>query len=105
MRPRPTPLQASTPRRSSKTNLDLYRDEHYYGDVKFSIYNTDTETYLCGVNIGIAGQETVSNDTGYVSVFIPLEKQQQYYIVACDYSLGNDTVYVPCGTSDVVLVK
>lgn len=85
--------------------LNICRDEHYYGDVNFSLYNTDTETYPSSIHVSIAGQKAVSNDTGYVSVFIPLEKQQQYYIVTCDHPLVNDTVYVPCGTSDVVLVK
>lgn len=85
--------------------LDIYRDEHYYGNVSFRLYNPDTETYLNGVGIKIAGIETISNPNGCVSVFVPLEQQEQYYIITCPLPLENDTIFMPCGVSDVVVVK
>lgn len=85
--------------------LDICRNEHYYGDVSFRLYNPDTETYLNSVGIKIAGIETISDSNGCVSVFVPLERQQQYYIITCPLSLENDTIFMPCGVSDVVVVK
>ena len=85
--------------------LDIQRDEHYYGNVSFRLYNPDTETYLNGVSIKIAGIETISNPNGCVSVFVPLEQQQEYYIVTCPLPLEKDTITMPCGVSDVIVVK
>ena len=85
--------------------LDIRRDEHYYGNVSFRLYNPNTETYLNGVSIKISGIETISNSTGRVSVFVPLEQQEQYYIISCPLPLENDTIFMPCGVSDVVVVK
>jgi len=85
--------------------LDVYRDEHYYGDVSFYLYNTETETHSVGLSVGLAGQEAVSDSTGRVSFFVPLEQQRTYYIVTCAYPLANDTVVMPTGASDVVFIK
>lgn len=85
--------------------LDIQRDEHYYGNVSFRLYNPSTETYLNGVSIKIAGIETISDLKGWVSVFVPLEQQEQYYIIICPLPLENDTIFMPCGVSDVIVVK
>lgn len=85
--------------------LDIRRDDHYYGNVEFGLYNTDTETYPSGVHVSIAGLEAITDDTGHVSISVPLEKQQRFYIVISELPLENDTIYMPCGTNDVVLVK
>lgn len=85
--------------------LDIRRDEHYYGDVRFRLYNIDTESYPSNVSISFADMEVFSDTTGLVTGFIPLEKQQRYYLITCPLPLANDTVFMPCGASDVVLVK
>lgn len=85
--------------------LDICRDEHYYGDVSFRLYQIDTESYPSNVSISLASMEVFSDSTGYVSCFVPLEKQQPYYRITCPLPLANDTVFMPCGVSDVVLVK
>ncbi len=90
---------------NSNVMLDVYRDEHYYGDVSFYLYNTETETHSVGLSVGLAGQEAVSDSTGRVSFFVPLEQQRTYYIVTCAYPLANDTVVMPTGASDVVFIK
>jgi len=88
-----------------KMTLDIRRDEHYYGDVSFRLYHPGTETYPDGVVVGLNGLETVSDANGRVSFFVPLDRQQRYYLVTCPLPLENDTVFMPCGTNDVVLVK
>lgn len=90
---------------NTNITLDLHRDEHYYGDVSFYLYNPETETHLIDLGVGLAGQEAVSDSTGRVSFFVPLEQQRTYYIVTCAYPLANDTVVMPTGASDVVFIK
>lgn len=90
---------------NTNVTLDIRRDEHYYGDVSFYLYNTETETHPIGLGVGLAGQEAVSDSTGRVSFFIPLEQQRTYYIVTCAYPLVNDTIVMPTGASDVIFIK
>lgn len=85
--------------------LDIHRDEHFYGDVSFQIFSLETETFLSGVKVSINGQEATSDANGRINTFIPLEKQQPCYIINCPLPLENDTVFMPCGTNDVVLIK
>ena len=87
------------------TTLNIYRNELIFGMVNFRIYNPEKGNYSENVIVELEGQEAVSDTTGKVSLFIPLEKQRRYYVVTCSLSLENDTVYMPCGKDDVILVK
>lgn len=84
--------------------LDIQRDEHYYGNVSFLIKDR-AENHLKGVKVNIAGIEATSDSTGRVSVFVPLEQQQKYYIVSCAFPLENDTMKMPSGATYVFVVK
>lgn len=88
-----------------KITLDIYRDVHYYGDVKFKLYDPNAESNVNNVDICIAGLATTSDSTGFVSLLVPLENQQKYYIVSCQLPLEKDTIYMPSGTDDVILVR
>lgn len=85
--------------------LDIRRDEHYYGEVSFSLFNFDTEEFQSDVKLSVAGIEATSDHSGHVSLFVPLEKQQEYYIVTCQLPLENDTVFMPSGENDILIVK
>ena len=85
--------------------LNIRRDVSVYGKVNFRIFNPDTETYVGNATIKLAGQEAVSDSCGHVSLFVPLEKQQRYYIITSPLQLENDTMYMPCGKDDVVLTQ
>ena len=85
--------------------LNIERDNSVFGKVNFRIYNPNTEMYVGNTPISLAGQETVSDPNGHVSLFVPLEKQQRYYIITGPFQFENDTVYMPCGKDDVVLTQ
>ena len=85
--------------------LNLCRNDSVFGKVDFRIYNQNTETYVGNTTISIAGQETVSDSCGRVSLFVPLVKQQRYYIVTGPLPFENDTVYMPSGKDDVILTR
>ena len=40
-----------------------------------------------------------------VTLSIPLEKQRKAYKIKTDLTLVNDSIFMPCGEDDVILVK
>ena len=90
----------------AKSNtLVLHRDPSVYGDIHFTLYNVETETPMSGVTLKIEGQEVVSDENGHVALQLPLDMQKKVYTIKTDVALLNDTIVMPCGDDDVVLVK
>lgn len=90
----------------AKSNtLVLHRDPSVYGDIHFTLYNVETETPMSGVTLKIEGLEVVSDENGHVALQLPLDMQKKVYTIKTDVALLNDTIVMPCGDDDVVLVK
>lgn len=90
----------------AKSNtLVLHRDPSVYGDIHFTLYNVETETPMSGVTLKIEGQEVVSDENGHVALQLSLDMQKKVYTIKTDVALLNDTIVMPCGDDDVVLVK
>ena len=90
----------------AKSNtLVLHRDPSVYGDIHFTLYNVETETPMSGVTLKIEGQEVVSDENGHVALQLPLDMQKKVYTIKTDVALLNDTIVMPCGDDDVVLLK
>ena len=90
----------------AKSNtLVLHRDPSVYGDIHFTLYNVETETPMSGVTLKIEGQEVVSDENGHVALQLPFDMQKKVYTIKTDVALLNDTIVMPCGDDDVVLVK
>lgn len=85
--------------------LNLFRDPTVYGNVHFLLWNPEDEVAVTNERVNIAGYEAVSDEDGYVNLFIPLEKQQHYYLVKASRPLENDTLTMPCGDSYGILIK
>lgn len=85
--------------------LSIMRDPSIYGDVHFRIYDPEKEKGISNVKIIINGFETISDSKGYVSLFIPLENQNIFYTIKASNLLFNDTIYMPSGDNDVVLIN
>ena len=90
---------------SRNVTLNLQRDPAVYGDVHFRLFNPDTETFLSNKAIRIDGIETLSDDQGNVSLFIPLASQKTSYPVTADFPLLSDSLHMPCGNDDVILTQ
>ena len=82
--------------------LDIRRDPAVYGNVKFGLWNPETETFIGGVKLEVAGQTVTTDKDGQVSMFIPLEQQRKTYQVKAPFPLYNDMITMPCGESDVI---
>ena len=82
--------------------LDIRRDPDVFGKVKFGLWNPETETFIGGVKLEIAGQTVTTDGDGQVSMFVPLEQQRKTYQVKAPFRLYNDMITMPCGESDVI---
>lgn len=82
--------------------LDIRRDPTVYGNVKFGLWNPETESFIGGVKLEIAGQTVTTDKDGQVSMFVPLEQQRKTYQVKAPFTLYNDVIAMPCGESDVI---
>ena len=85
--------------------LDIYRNPKVYGDVRFRLWNPDKERGVANASVEIAGQKATSDGEGRVTLFVPLDIQQKAYGIDSQLTLENDTIYMPCGDDDVILVR
>ena len=82
--------------------LDIRRDPSVYGNVKFGLWDPETETFISGTRLEVAGQVVTTDKEGQVSLFVPLEQQRKTYLVKAPFPLYNDIITMPCGESDVI---
>ena len=82
--------------------LNIHRDPKVYGQVSFGLWNPETETFITGTRLEVAGQVVTTDKEGHVSLFVPLEKQRKTYQVKAPFPLYNDMLSMPCGESDVI---
>jgi hypothetical protein len=90
---------------SKNITLNLYRNDSIYGNVRFRLYNPNTEQYLSNVKLGTAGQEAYTDDEGRVAFFVPLKNQRMYYLITSPLPLSQDTVFVPCDGESTIMTK
>ena len=77
--------------------VNVARDPAVYGDIRFRIYDPQTEQYLSGVEVLIEGQTVWSDETGLVTLTIPLAAQKKTYPIMASVPLHEDSLYLPCG--------
>ncbi len=82
--------------------LNLYRDPKVYGEVRFSLWDPETERFIPGSKVEVAGQSAVSDKDGLVVLSVPLAEQRKTYRVKAAFPLYNDIITMPSGESDVV---
>ncbi len=85
--------------------LNISRDPVIYGDVHFLLWNPGKEKPVAHTKVFIGEYETISDENGRVSLKISLEAQRCAYPVKTETLLENDTIYMPCGENDVLLIR
>ena len=90
---------------TKNTLLQVRRDPSVYGDVHFKLWNINTEEPIDSTLVRIAGLEALSDADGMVTLTIPLEKQRKAYKINAELDLVNDSIFMPCGEDDVIIVQ
>ena len=88
-----------------KNIIEIRRDESVYGNVHFLLWNPIEEKCVSNCELSINNEPTRTNSSGYVTQFIPLNKQKTRYHIAASVPLETDSIYMPCGKDDVILTK
>lgn len=86
-------------------NLNIDRDIEPYGNIRFLLWDANTEKGVSGIAVTIAGISSTTDDDGRFEIHIPLEKQQQRYRVSCGIPLENDILIMPTTESTILLMK
>ena len=90
---------------TKSTLLHVKRDPTVYGNIHFKLWNINTEESIDSTMVSIQGQQAFSDTNGMVTLTIPLEKQRKAYRINTDLVLLNDSIFMPCGEDDVILVQ
>ena len=90
---------------NQQTELYLYRDPMMYGNIHFRLWNIATEEPVAMAMVEIEGQQAQSDENGLVTLSIPLERQRKAYKIKTDLPLVNDSIFMPSGEDDVILVE
>lgn len=77
----------------------------FNGDVHFFVWNPKKEEFVANAVIQIGGIEAISDDNGFVKMFVPLQLQNTKYEVKTSVELENNIKTMPSGKYDVMLVK
>ena len=85
--------------------VNIARDPAVYGDIHFRIWEPLTETSLSGVEVSIGGHTVQSDETGLVSLTVPLPEQRKTYPISATLPLQEDSIYMPCGENDCLFKK
>lgn len=83
----------------------LKRDEKIYGDVKFRLWDPYSERAIPNTEIFIEGHTVYSDENGLVSLHIPIDEQRPFYKIRAALHFENDSIFMPCGTDDVLIVE
>jgi hypothetical protein len=90
---------------AEELTLGIRRDPEPYGNVIFTLWDTETGAGKAGVGISIAGVDAVSDADGRVRLTIPLERQDTTYVVHSTVPLRDSLLRMPLTESNVLVVK
>ena len=91
---------------SKNVRIDVRRNPEVFGNIRFKLWNPNTEQTSSNTEMDIDGHPAKSDTNGYVSLTIPLAEQKTSYpISSSTISLTDKTITLPCGPDDVIIFK
>lgn len=90
---------------SKNVCINVRRNPDVFGNVRFKLWNPDTERTSANTEVDIDGHFAKSDANGYVSLTIPLAEQKVSYPVSSSISLVDKTITLPCGPDDVIIFE
>ena len=88
---------------SENLTIDIARNPQVYGSVRFKLWNG--EKSLPNVSLSIDGHPVKTDKEGVAILTIPLAEQKTVYQVLAPMPLEYDSIHMPCGPDDIMIVK
>ncbi len=85
--------------------LRVSRDPAVYGEIRKRLWDWKREAGVADTPVKIDRWETVSDADGYVALTVPLESQKENYIIEIPSWNLRDTVFMPCGEGQVIILE
>ena len=85
--------------------LEMRRNAQVYGRVCFTLWDAARERPIPHVAMKIHGHAVQTDASGKVQLLIPLAEQRRSYAIEAEVPLEVDSIYMPCGTNDYVLIR
>lgn len=85
--------------------ISVSRKPEVYGDVRFKIYDSAEERFVTDADVRVDGRMMQCDASGVYHTTVPIERQATYYVVQADVVLENDTIFVPCGDTAVLMMR
>lgn len=82
--------------------LPIRRDSRVYGEFRFRIWSMKKECTFPGAEVSVDGHKAIADDSGYITLSLPLEKQRVCYHVTCRTPSVDGKLCVPCGPDAVL---
>lgn len=91
---------------SKSVILDIYRNPATYGNLRFKLWNPETEQTAANTEIVIDGHQVISDANGFVELTVPLAEQKtRYQVSSTELNLEDSIVNGKCGPNDVIRFK
>lgn len=85
--------------------LKISRDPAVYGNIRKKLWDWKKETGVSNASVKINQWDATSDADGIVTMTIPLEQQQEYYIIEIPSWNATDTVFMPCGEGQIIILE
>ena len=90
---------------AEELTLSIRRDPSPYGNVIFTLWDTEAGAGKAGVGVTIAGVDAVSDADGRVRLTVPLERQDTTYVVHSTVPLRDSLLRMPVTESSVMVAR
>lgn len=84
--------------------LNIHRDVSVYGNIRFQLWNPNTEKGVANVSLNVGEYTVTTNAEGFVSLQIPLAEQKSSYPIIAPMPLNENSniLRMPCGERVIV---
>lgn len=86
-------------------SLKISRNPMVYGNIQKKLWDWKNESGVPNTSVKIDQWETISDSDGIVRLTVPLELQQEFYLMGIPTWNIEDTVFMPCEDGQVIVLE
>lgn len=90
---------------SRDLTVAMRRDPRAFGEIRVELFDEATGRSVAGMEVSVEGMAARSDSDGIVRMNVPLARQKPCYAVSIGSTGQTDTIYMPRGEGDVIVVR